>query len=291
MTVRVEPGIGIFSQVAVITRLTFREARRRKLLWLGLGMGIAFIALFTTGFYFAYKDYTRYSTGYYATPQQHAFFASTFMAAGLYVVNFLIVMVTVLTSVGTISAEVDNNTIHAIASKPIHRWQIVLGKWFGHAILLTLYTLIMTLGVMLPVYLITGYSAPDPVGVLSILILESLTVLSMTMLGSTLLSTLANGVLTFMLYGVAFVGGWVEQIGTLLQSQTARDLGIASSFLLPSEALWRYAAMLMQPSRLTAMMSPFASASTPSPAFIIYAACYTLALLGLGMWTFSRRDF
>ncbi len=281
-----------FSQLVVIVRLTLREARRRRLLWLGLGMGLAFVALFATGYYFAYEDF-RSHADYVGMPQvEYLIFGSTFLTAALYVVNFLVVMITVLTAVGTISSEIDTNTIHTIAAKPVHRWQIVLGKWIGHTILVVLYTTVLASGVMLAVYLISGFSPSHPIGVVLILILEGLAVLSLTMLGGTLFSTLANGVVVFMIYGLAFVGGWVEQIGSMLESQTAVDLGIASSLLLPSEGLWRYAAGLMQSGlRFSLPVTPFSIASQPTPAFVVYAGLYTLALLGAAIGVFSQKDF
>ena len=279
-------------QVAVITRLTLREAQRRRMLWLGLGLGLAFVALFATGYYFAHADFQQQVERNASLIRQADLFNSMFLSAGLYVVNFLIVMITALTTVGAVSAEIDSDTIHAIAAKPIRRWEIVLGKWLGHTLMAVVYTTLLAAGVMLSVYAISGYATPSGGSVLLILILESLAVLSVTLLGSTLLSTLANGVAVFMLYGLAFVGGWVEQIGAVLDSQTAVDLGIASSLLMPSEALWRYAAGLMQRSSSFNMpVSPFSVTSQPTPAAVVYAGAYTLALLLGAMWAFSRRDF
>lgn len=283
------PITGSLRQVGVIARLTFREARRRKLLWLGLGMGLAFVALFSVGFYFAHDDYTRYGG---VARAGNEIFVNTFLMAGLYVVNFLVVMVTVLTSVGAISAEIDSGTIHAIAAKPIRRWEIVLGKWIGLAFMLAIYTYLMAFGLMIAVFVISGYVAPNWFAAIGVLVLEALATLSLTLFGSSLLSTLANGVVVFMLYGVAFVGGWVEQIGALMESSTAQDLGIASSLLMPSEGLWRYAATLMQPGNPFAIgITPFSITSQPTPAFVVYAAIYALGLLLLTMWAFSRRDF
>ena len=279
-------------QVAVITRLTLREAQRRRMLWLGLGLGLAFVALFATGYYFAHADFQQQVERNASLIRQADLFNSMFLSAGLYVVNFLIVMITALTTVGAVSAEIDSDTIHAIAAKPIRRWEIVLGKWLGHTLMAVVYTTLLAAGVMLSVYAISGYATPSGGSVLLILILESLAVLSVTLLGSTLLSTLANGVAVFMLYGLAFVGGWVEQIGAVLDSQTAVDLGIASSLLMPSEALWRYAAGLLQRSSSFNMpVSPFSVTSQPTPAAVVYAGAYTLALLLGAMWAFSRRDF
>ncbi|GAB4472096.1 MAG: ABC transporter permease [Anaerolineae bacterium] len=280
--------------VGVIVRLTIREAQRRRLLWIGLALGVVFITVFTIGFYFIFQDLQRFRGN---TPMIAESISIGFLTAGLYVSNFLVIMVTVLTSVGSISSEIADNTIHAIAAKPLHRWQIVLGKWIGHAVLLAIYAAVLCLGLITAVWAISGILPPNVPGVVSILILESLTALSLTMLGSTMFSTLANGVVAFMLYGVAFVGGWVEQIGTAFNSQTAVDLGILSSLLMPSEALWRYAAAIMQPPGLAgvgaATVGPMGGliASRPSPAFLVYTAIYVLGLLGAAMWSFNRRDF
>lgn len=282
--------VGALHQLAVVVLLTFREAQRRKLLWLGLGMGIIFVALFSAGFYFAYRDFQRTAgAGIYAA-MEALVFGSTFLSAALYVVNFLIVMVSVLTAVGSISGEIETETIHAIAAKPIRRWQLVLGKWIGQALLIVLYSALLAVGVMLSVYLISGYRPQHAVGVLLILILEGLTALSLTVLGSTMLSTLATGVTVFTLYGLAFVGGWVEQLGMFLESRAAVDLGIASSLLMPSEGLWRYAIGLMLSGASFNTGFGFMVASQPTPAFVVYAVIYTLLLLGLAMWAFGRRD-
>jgi Cu-processing system permease protein len=282
------PQIDAVHQILVIARLTFREAQRRRLLWLGLGLGTAFVLLFSIGFYFAYTDcWEGGCQGGFAQ-----FFNNTFLMAGLYVVNFLAVMVTVLTSVGTLSAEIDSNTIHSIAAKPIRRWQIVVGKYIGHALMLILFVLLMSGGVILAVRLISGYSPPNLFSAIAILMLEALVTLSVTFLGGSRLSTLANGVVVFMLYGVAFVGGWVEQIGSMLDSRTAVDIGVASSLMMPSDALWRYAASLMQPPNpLGIPISPFSVVSRPTEAFVIYALLYALLALAGSIAVFSRRDF
>jgi ABC-type transport system involved in multi-copper enzyme maturation permease subunit len=139
-------------------------------------------------------------------------------------------------------------------------------------------------------YVVVGYLPSNPLGGLLLLMLEALVLLSLSMLGGTRLSTLTNGVLLFMLYGVAFIGAWVEQIGALLQSHAAVNVGIVTSLLMPVEALWRRASFLMQPPVMSSFPSPFSGTSPPSQAMVIYAALYAAAALGLAMRVFSRRD-
>jgi Cu-processing system permease protein len=198
---------------------------------------------------------------------------------------------TVLTSVVTISGEITSGTIHTLVAKPLRRWEIVFGKWLGFAVMLTLYLVLMAGGVTLLVYLIAGYTAPNvPMG-LAMIWLNALLLLSVSLMGGAFLSTLANGVLVFGLYGIAFLGGWIEQFGSLMQNQTAVNIGVISSLIIPSEALWKRAAFEMQSPMVRALgFSPFSSTSVPSPVMIWYAVFYTLAALWLAIRLFSRRD-
>ncbi len=283
--------INSFRQIGVITNLTFREARRRRLVWIALGLGGAFVLLFALGYYSICQEvYARTDSPVMAI-RIITQASAMYLSAGLYVINFLVVMLTVLTAVGIISSEIASGTIHTIAAKPIRRIEILIGKWIGLAVMLIVYIVLMAGALILSLLLISGYQTNNPIPALGVMILEGLAVLSATILGSTLLSTLANGVTIFMLYGVAFVGGWVEQIGAILQSQTAKDLGIASSLLMPSEALWRYAASLLNPRDAGPSFTPFTNVSTPTPAFLIYAVVYIVGLLIASMIAFSRRDF
>ncbi len=50
-----------------------------------------------------------------------------------------------------------------------------------------------------------------------------------------------------MLYGLAFIAGWIEQFGALFRNEAAVNTGIVISLLVPSEAMWKRAAYLLQP--------------------------------------------
>lgn len=273
----------------IIARLTFREAARRKILWAALILGLAFLVLYGVGVYFIQQEITR-TTG----PRQEAMMREMYnflLMAGLYVVNFLVVMMTVLTSVDTLAGEIGSGTVQAVVTKPLRRHEIVLGKWLGFAAMLALYVALMGGGVAGVMYALTRYSTPGLWRGLGLMMLEGTVLLSVSILGGTSLSTLANGVLAFGLYGLAFVGGWIEQIGSLLHNETAVNIGIVSSLLMPSEALWKRAAYEMQ-SSISAVLgaSPFASTSVPSPAMVAYAVFYVAVMLMLALRLFARRD-
>jgi len=273
----------------VIARLTFREASRRWILWVALLLGILFLIVYALGYSEINKDITR-TVGRSSIVQRSEMYNFLFMA-GLYVVNFLTVVMAVLTSVDTLSGEIASGTIHTLVSKPLQRWQILMGKWIGFAAMLLLYLLLMAGGVIAIVYAISGYIAPNTVRGVGLMAINVLLMLSVSMAGGSILSTLANGVLVFGLYGLAFIGGWIEQIGSFVNNQTAVNIGILCSLLLPGEALWKRAAYEMQSPLVAALgFSPFSAASVPSPLMVLYALLYTLVALGLAIRLFNRRD-
>ncbi len=277
--------------VWVITRLTFREAARRKILLAALVLGLLFLAIYAIGFYLIRQEMLHNTLGPQQSLMTHEM-SNFLVMAGLYTVNFLTVMMTVLTSVDTLSGEIGSGTIHTLVSKPVKRWEILAGKWLGYVGLLSLYLAMMGGGVILTVFLVGGYTPPNVVGGLALMWMTCLLLLSVSLLGGSLFSTLANGVMVFGLYGVAFIGGWIEQIGALLKNQTAINTGIISSLILPTESLWRRAAFEMQ-SPLTSAFggtTPFTSASVPSPLMIGYAGVYMLVVLILAVRFFSQRD-
>lgn len=274
----------------VIARLTFREASRRWILWMALLLGMLFLLVYGIGFNEIHKDILRQG-GSQATILQRSEFYNFMLMAGMYVVNFLTIIMAVLTSVDTLSGEIASGTIHTLASKPLRRWEIVLGKWLGFAAMLLAYLLLMAGGVMAIAYLLAGYLPPNAGRGLALMGFNVLLMLSVSLMGGAALSTLANGALVFGLYGLAFIGGWIEQFGSLMGNQTAVNIGIICSLIMPGEALWKRAAYEMQ-SPLSAAVgySIFSAGSVPSPLMVVYAVLYTLAALGLAIRLFSRRD-
>lgn len=279
--------------IFTIARLTFKEAARRRILLAALALGLIFLAVFGVGIHLIFREFE--NSLYDPNMLQRAETGGFLYSAGLYVVNFLVTMMTVLTSVDTLSGEIQSGTIHTLVSKPVRRWEILAGKWLGFAGMISLYLLLMAGGVSLLVALRTGARIPHLAQALGLLELNALILLSVSLLGGTFLSTLANGVLVFGLFGIAFIGGWIEQIGSYMPAAATRlattNIGIITSLVLPSEALWKRAAYLVQtPLAASLGFSPFIARTIPSPAMVIYAVGFMAAIIALAMHQFSRRD-
>lgn len=272
-----------------IAGITFAEARMRKVLWAIVLLGVAFLALYATGFFFMYRDISRYETGITRVLEPVNFF----LMAGLYGVNFLSVVLALLISVDTIAGEITSGTIQTLATKPLRRWEIVTGKWLGLAGMLTAFVALMSAALIGIVRVLADYLPPNPVPAVGLIALGSLVVLTLSLLGGTRLPALANGVVVFMLYGLAFIAGWIEQVGSFLSNTAAVNTGIVASLLMPSEAMWKRAAYLLQPPFLRELgleATPFGAASAPSPAMVIYTVGYVAIALWIAVRWFGKRD-
>jgi ABC-type transport system involved in multi-copper enzyme maturation permease subunit len=273
--------------VLTIAHLTLAEARRRRILAAALLLGAAFVLLFGIGFHFIVRDIRQHGP----SPAQQRFVLSFIVMAALYAANFLIVMTSVLVTIDTLAGEIGSGVIEAICTKPVPRWAVALGKWIGCWVILAMYAALLCGGVLLVARLVGDYTPPNAARGLPLLLLEGTVLLTLALAGGTRLSTLANGVTVFGLYGLAFVGGWMEQIGTLANNATARYIGIAASLLVPSESLWQLASHRMQPPLVRDLgIGPFSPVSVPSPAMVAWAAAYVIVTLAVALHLFRTRD-
>ncbi len=277
---------GIFT----ISQLTIHEALRKRVLLAALVLGLAFLILFGVAFYFMNREVIESPRGP-ETQAQRALVYIFLTMAGLYAVNFLMVMMAALLPVDTLSGEIRSGAIQSLVTKPLRRSEIVLGKWLGFWVILAGYLLLMGGGVLLISRVVSNITPPNIAIGLGLMMLEATLLLTLSIAGGTRLSTLANGVLVFGLFGLAFIGGWIEQIGSLFQNETARYVGVIASLIVPSESLWQLAAYNMQPSLMRDMtLTPFSPASVPSGAMVVWAIGYTLVVLVFGVWSFRTRD-
>lgn len=271
----------------VIASITFREAARKKILWTALVVGLGFLIVFSAGLHYQMTDFRASNLPPFLRYQ----ILSATLMVGLYTVDLLAVVITILTSVDTISGEIASGTIQAIATKPVARWHVLIGKWMGFVAMLAVYVGLMFGGTLAAGYLVGGVALQNPLRGGLLVYLECLLALTATFLMGTWFSTLTNGVIVLGLHGLAFLGGWLEQMSGFAQGSGLVTLGVVSSLIMPTEAVWRRAAFLMQPPLAGALQfSPFANVSVPSVGMVGYAGFYLLVMLALAAYHFQRRD-
>jgi ABC-type transport system involved in multi-copper enzyme maturation permease subunit len=269
--------------------LTWLETRRRRIALAALVCGLLFVAVFATAIYFGFRFQD--SVGEVNTVERRVA-ATVLTAAGLYVVNFLVTAVAILLPIDSLSGEISSGVIQTLASKPVDRAAIVVGKWLAYLAMTAAYLALLGGGVVLSMHWFADYTAPVVLVPLTLMLLGAAVMLSITIAGGVRLSTITNGIVAFGFYGIAFIAGWMEQILSMsfFESTTARYVGTVVSLVSPADAMWRRAAYEMEP--VTAVIfqaGPFGVASVPSAAMIGWAAAFVVGVLAFAAWQFRRR--
>ena len=279
--------------ILTIARFTVHEAVSRRLVLASAILSLVFIGLYALGFWFLFTQAE--PSGRPATPSELATAGTMLTVLGLYAVYFLSSFVALFLTVGAISSEVDSGTLHAVLARPIRRADVVVGRWLAYAGLVGVYVALMAGSVLGLAWLVIGYQAlawPSTVG---LMVLGAIVLLTLSLLGSTMLSTLANGVVSFTLFGLAWLGGIIEFIGTMMKNEAMLNLGIVISLLVPSDAIWKAASFYAQSPLFLVVQGvsgagPFAAAAPPTASFIVWALLYLCAVLLLAVRAFARRD-
>ena len=277
-----------------IVRATLREAASRRLLLAVAILSVVFVAVFILGFSFARGHLVADPD-----PFESAMSATLLTVMGLYVASFLAAFLALFLSSGAVSSEIDSGQLHAVLARPLPRWSWLLQRWTGLAIVVVAYTTVLGGALLLVARWAVGYQALNPAAGLGLMALQSLTLLTLGVFGSTRLSTLANGAVVFFAFGLAWLAGLVEFIGNIINNQGMQQIGVVTSLLVPSDALWRGAsAALSSPTVLSAVglagegldEVPFLGTTLPSPALLTWSLLYVPVLLALAIHRFQRRD-
>jgi ABC-type transport system involved in multi-copper enzyme maturation permease subunit len=131
-----------WGRIHALAKLSFKEAVRRRVVWVFLFILIVY--LFPARWFFQEK------------PEDELKSIIGVTTRGM---NVLLICVGLLLAAFSIPTDIKNLTIHTVVTKPVERFEIVLGRFFGYLGLLTAALLIMTgFGLLL---INTGNVAPE----------------------------------------------------------------------------------------------------------------------------------
>jgi ABC-type transport system involved in multi-copper enzyme maturation permease subunit len=275
------------TDIITIAHLTLFEARRKRIVTAAMLCGAAFLTVFALGLFGVFNDLMRKQVTF--IERQTTVLLLT--VAGLYAVNFLSVLFAVLLPVDAVSGEIDSGVMQTIASKPIRRADVLLGKWLGHWVVVATYLAVLCAGVLLAGRLLAGHVQTNALPAFGLMLLEVTLLMTVSVAGGTRLSTVTNGIAALGFYGVAFIGGWVEQIGGFTGIPSTRTLGIVVSLISPADVLWRLSAYLLQPPILRDIGdTPFTATTVPSPLMVWWAGGFTALMLIVAVRSFATRQ-
>lgn len=282
----------------LITRFTLQEALRRRLFLTMAILSVLLLGLFAL---LLNAAVSQLDIDPNATPvvQQQAILAAgiiiTFPA--MWLVYLLSSILTVFLTIGMISGEIDAGTFAVIVPKPLHRAEIIFGKWLGFALILSIYTALMSLAFMGIVNWITGYWPTQAFTAIGMLELSMLVLLGLTTLGGAFVPTSANGAIAFMLFIAAFISS-IIQFAVPAENHVVQNTTTILSLIMPTDAIWHGASFYLLPAALLGALgvsansinTPFTSTQPVAPALLVWIALYIIVLPIGAAVRFQHRD-
>jgi ABC-type transport system involved in multi-copper enzyme maturation permease subunit len=278
--------------VLIIARLTLREAMRRRLLWALVGLTVLIVALTWWGF-------TRIADVSPVTGPTEMLGVSQVLVMLAFMFSFVLAMTAVFAASPSIGPEIESGLLLAILARPIGRAEVLFGRWLGLAVVLVAYAIVAGYLEIAAVGLATGYLPADPAVAPLYLAGQTLVLLTLAIVFSTRIASVAGGAIAVVAYGLAWMAGVLGGVGEAFHSDVLRAAGTIARLILPSDVLWRGAAGALSPtdqvlsgSGVNAAIyrfSPFSGAA-PEPYWLAWCIVWVVAVLWLGIVLLRRRE-
>lgn len=277
-----------------IIKYTSKEMLKKRAFLLIAILTLGYLVIYSYGLNLAFHSYN--STG--QPDIGKVILESQLLSAGLYFGNFIVAFLVVLTSVSSISGDIESGVIYAVLAKPIRRYEIVLGRFIGLGIFVTVYSTVLFLSIVgLNIAFGTNINL-ETTNIFKALFffdLGPITLLSLVIASSSVLSTVNTGILAVMTYGISMIGGMMEQMGAFFPkgNEGLINTGIITSLILPTDVIFRKmnSVLLTQDSSLSLLtQGPFGGVSQPSPYMFMYIFIYIIFLIYYGSRKFTLRD-
>lgn len=296
--------------VFTIAGLTLKEAIRRRTLVGAFLMGILVLGLsllllrMRLSMQEAVAE-SRRSPEWFALEYQLA--RSFITSLCLSSIKALGALFAVLLAGGAVSSEIERGLLAVILPKPIHRWQILLGKWLGLNCILVGSTLLWTAMVWASLTVQKHYDKTllDTMPILKagpVLALFPMVVSTLALSLSTFAPRLFGTSLALTLGAFAWFDGIFNALGNAFHVESLRTLAIVAGLVVPQGYIaWRVddvmkGAILVPPQQALNWESPrfvqewgvahlhFASLDA------VYIALYIVVVFLAGAFIFRQRD-
>ena len=276
----------------IIARLTLREAFRRRLLWVLVGLTIVIVVL-------TFWAFSRIAEASPITGPVQMLGVSQVTVMLAFMFSFVLAMTAVFAGAPAIGPDIENGLLLAVLARPIHRAEVMLGRWLGLAAVLVVYALVAGYLELAAVVLATGYAPVDPIMAPVYLACESLVLLTLAIVLSTRIAAVAGGAVAVVGYGLAWMGGIMGGVGQAFHNDVLTGAGVLARLVLPSDVLWRGSAGALTPPEGTLgsagvnaalyRFSPF-SGEPPSLPWLAWCVVWVVGALAIGILLLRRRE-
>jgi Cu-processing system permease protein len=282
------------SGAGLIAVFALRESLRRRVFLVVGVLTLAFLALYGLG---AWQLFS--AVGEFDEPiegvEARTVAGATILGLAMFATLFLGTILAVFLTLGAIRGDAERGLLQPVLVRPLHRRTLLAGRFMAAAGVCAAYVVVVFIAATVITWAF-GDWWPDRMVLPALHLAAAVAILSaLSLAGSVVLSSTANGIAVFMAFGAGLTAGLLGQIGEALGSRTLDRVADWVSWILPFEALYQAALSAITEdtvgfTRLAIDLGPFGGAEQAGPLLWPWAVAY-LALVGAAAAAaFARRD-
>jgi len=201
---------------------------------------------------------------------------------GLSSISLFGVIIAIFIGIGLVSKEIEKKTLYTILSRPVRRWEFILGKYLGLIMTLVVNTALMTVGFYIALMFTNGLHKTDALLLVAIYftVLQFLIVTALTVLFSTFSSPIFSAIFAFSLF---VIGTFAEDLKNFaaISKGAAKLLATATAYVMPNFASLNIIAQTAHDQGVGGRLILFNT---------LYALLYSASAVAAAVLIFERRN-
>ena len=280
--------------MSTIARYSIGEALRRRVFVIIVILTAAFLALYGLGSKAVFDEVKGSNFGTELIKETTAA-GGTLVGLGMFVTLFLGVVLAVFMTMSTGRGDAERGVLQPLVVRPIGRRAVLLGRLVAATAMAAIYAIVVFALLVLITWAVGDWT-PDHVVTPALSLAGALAIVTcLSVLGSIYLSSTANGIAIFMIFGAGLTAGLLGQIGEALDSNRLESISRTASHILPFEALYQ-AGLNELTSNTTGLtkvainLGPFGGAESIGAGTLVWTGLYAAAAIAIAVYSFARSD-
>ena len=284
------------SPAVAIAVFALRESVRRRVFIVVLALTVAFLVLYALGAKFAFDEVENLAPfGAANVIEERTVTGSTVFGLAMFGTLFLGTVLAVFLTIGMVRGDAETGLLQPLVVRPIGRTTMLLSRFAAAASASAAYVLVVY-ATALVLTRVVGDWSPDELLVPGVTLAFAVVIVAaISALASTFLSSSAQGITVFMVFGGGLVAGLLGQIGSALDSGRLERISEVISWALPFEALYQHGLFLLTSETrgftgIAVELGPFGGAHESGAGIWVWGIAFTALVLAAAAAAFRRRD-
>ena len=277
----------------VVALHAIRESLRRRVFLVVLVLSIVFVGLYAWGTSVLLDDVSGFNANAFGVDAM-TLAGATVLGLAMFAILFLGTVLATFLTLDAVRGDADRGLLQPLIVRPLGRPAYLGGRLLAAGVVSAAYVVVL-FGACTVITGVLGWWPDRWVTPALGLAAATVIIAALALLGSVVLSSTANGIAVFMVFGAGLTAGLLGQIAEGLDSETLGSISDVATWILPFEALYQdglagLTADVQGPTAAIISLGPFGGAQEGGAALWPFALAYVAAAFAAAVGLFARRD-